>query len=308
VQSTLLTLPRLNSEDFDLVSHYQPATQCGGDYWDASLCGDLLTVFIGDATGHGAPAAIVTAVAKSCFATLTSIFKDQAMPPDELLTRLNRIIYNSCQGKLLMTMSIVQLDLASGELLFANAGHESPMWLQAKQENSDKQDSGKKKKGKANVLFARGERLGFSPEQTYACEKGQLAVGDILLLYTDGVSEARNKESEEWGERSLKKSFSAGGARPLSVIRKEIITAVEGHMGDRPPDDDVTFVLVAWKKAAKGQKIAKPVASRPPAMPKKTAEKNPEKKKPNLNWEIEERERTAYQYEGRESGRRKKAA
>ncbi len=319
VQSTLLTLPRLNSDCFDLVSHYSPATQCGGDYWDACQNGDILTVFIGDATGHGAPAAIVTAVAKSCFATLTSIFQDQALPPEELLGRLNRIIYNSCQGKLLMTMSIVQLNLKSGELRFASAGHESPLWLKAPPKGA-KADGGKKK---VATLFARGERLGFNPDQQYTCETSQLTLGDVLLLYTDGVSEAHNEAGEEWGERALKKAFGQSGPRPLAVIRKELINAIETHMGEKAPDDDVTFVLVNWKKEASGAgtgdrggktktgppklHVAAAPAQRVPAEEKPERPRRDKKiaargKKAQASFEREEQRRNDYLFDGREPG------
>lgn len=247
VQSTILSPPNMESDAVELSSHYVPATQCGGDYWDAYMQGNLVTLFIGDATGHGAPAAIVTAVAKSCFSTLNTIFT-QPLPPEQFLGHINNILYNACRGKLLMTMCVIQLDLETGELIFANAGHESPLLLRAS-------DAGQAKQ-KAEVLFSRGERLGFSPNETYIAEKTQLSLGDVMLLYTDGVSEARDPDGKEWGERALKKIFANRGVRNVVEVRDDIVRGLAQHTKNEPQPDDVTFVLMNWNKAVVAPQFA----------------------------------------------------
>ena len=128
VQSTLLTSPEINSDSVKLVSHYVAASECGGDFWDAYIRGSKLTLAIGDATGHGAGAAIVTAVAKSAFSTLNSVYPVSLLP-EQFLYMLNKAIYRSTRGKLLLTMCILQIDLITGEVLVGNAGHESPLFL-----------------------------------------------------------------------------------------------------------------------------------------------------------------------------------
>ncbi len=250
VQSTLLTPPNVQSNAIEMDSHYVAATECGGDYWDARITGNLVTVFIGDATGHGAPAAIVTAVAKSCFATLSSVHADAALPPEQLLSEMNKIIYSACRGKLLMTMCIVQLNLETGELLFANAGHESPMCLRAGSVKLEDESSDKKRKAKVDILFSRGERLGFSPEATYTVERDQLEVGDTVLLYTDGISEAKSEEGKDFGERALKKSFGGGEGLPLGRIKLKITQEVDEHIAGAVQEDDITFVLFRWNQRA----------------------------------------------------------
>lgn len=266
VQSTLLTPPNIQSPSVALDSVYVAASECGGDYWDARITGNLLTVFIGDATGHGAPAAIVTAVAKSCFATLTSIYTDTPLAPEILLTEMNRIIFSSCQGKLLMTMVIVQINLETGETFVANAGHESPMCLRAARPSENTEPAiGKKKKADVEVLFARGERLGFTPDAFYNSETLQLGVGDTLLLYTDGISEAKNPEGKDWGERALKKALGAGEGQALVQIRQGIMKNLEKHTQGAPQADDVTFVLFRWMRTLSESENMAPQA--PPALP-----------------------------------------
>lgn len=240
VQSTVLATPTIQCDAIELLPHYLPASECGGDFWDAYIHNNKLTILIGDATGHGAPAAIVTAVAKSCLYTLNSIYSKTILTPEQFLTSLNRIILAACKGRLLMTMCLIQLDLVTGELQIANAGHESPLLL--------KTGNAEGKKVKSEVLFSRGERLGFSADAKYTSIKQELKPGDTLLLYTDGISEAHNAEGKEFGERALKKVFAGNGVRDLSVMRDDLMAALKKHVQDAVQDDDITFVLLSWKK------------------------------------------------------------
>ncbi len=246
VQSTLLTPPTVQSDAVEMDSYYLAATECGGDYWDARITGNLVTVFIGDATGHGAPAAIVTAVAKSCFATLSSVYEETPLAPEQLLRELNRIIYASCRGKLLMTMCIIQLNLETGELLIANAGHESPLCLRGTALSLESDSADKKRKTKVEVFFSRGERLGFTPDASYEVERAQMNVGDTILLYTDGISEGKSEAGKEWGERALKKSFGSAEGLPLNRIKQAITSQFDEFTQGAVQEDDVTFVLFRW--------------------------------------------------------------
>lgn len=239
VQSTLLANPETQSEHYDLAPFFLPASECGGDFWDVYQAGTKLTVVVGDATGHGAGAAIVTAVAKSSFSTINTVYGQNVLPPDQFLHVLNKIVYKLCKGQLLMTACVIQLDLATGEIEIGNAGHESPLLLK----NS-------KEKGNCEVLFSRGERLGFSLDENYTIEKFKLSLGETILLYTDGVSESTDKNGKELGERSLKKLFSSKGPRPVTEIRRDIEFGTRTHIGESQIKDDITFVLLNWKKAA----------------------------------------------------------
>lgn len=247
VQSTLLSSMPLESEAIEVLPHYVPASECGGDFWDAFLNGNKLTVIIGDATGHGVPAALLTAIAKSCLCTLNNIFADQPLTPEQLLLTLNLIIHNACRGQLLMTMCIAQIDLETGECWVSNGGHESPLCLRANRVISIAENTDNKRRHSAEVFFTRGERLGFDPSAEYKLEHFKLNIGDIVLLYSDGISEACNADNKEWGERALKKSFVRGGTRPLSQILSEMVGGVNEHMKGTPQKDDITFVLVQWK-------------------------------------------------------------
>jgi sigma-B regulation protein RsbU (phosphoserine phosphatase) len=256
VQSTLLTSPDLVSDAIEWDSHYVSASECGGDYWDARITGNLVTFFIGDATGHGVPAAIVTAVAKSCFSTLSSIYAQTPLAPEALLSEMNRIIYGACRGKLLMTMVIVQLNTETGEVLVANAGHESPFCLRKAEVSNGIDSTDKKHKPTVDVFFSRGERLGFAPEAMYQADTVQMQVGDTVLLYTDGITEAKNVDGKEFGERALKKTLGKVEDQPLGIIKTAITDDLGKFATGAKQEDDITFVLFRWKKQLEALKAA----------------------------------------------------
>lgn len=246
IQNTILTPPKLNIEATEVVPYYKSASECGGDLWDAFVANNKLTVLLGDATGHGAPAAIVTAVVKSCVATLNRFSKTEDLTPSQILNRVNEIVYQSCKGELLMTMCVAQLDLSSGALSIANAGHEAPLLVKSAQFSPEKSEG---KKVKAEALFARGERLGFGAQSEYQSLTVQLEPGDTVLVYSDGISEAHNETGAMWGERNLKKTLASVGNMSLEKIKTSLIQAVETFTQGTPQKDDITFVLFGWKKS-----------------------------------------------------------
>lgn len=240
LQSTLLSSNHVDTDAAQVVPFYLSASETGGDIWDAYLSGNTLTILVGDATGHGAPAAIVTAVAKSCFATLNNIYPETPLSPDAFLEKLNKVIYESCKGQLLMTMAVVQIDLNSGQTWLSNAGHEAPLLLKAPKSDDEKL--------KSEAVFVRGERLGFSPDSSFEKIETTMELGDKLLIYTDGVSEAVNVEGKQFGERALKKLFNKVGLETLEVIKDQIYSELKSFMGMAPQQDDITYVLFKWNK------------------------------------------------------------
>jgi len=242
IQNTILTPPELSLEKTPVLPYYRSASECGGDLWDAFIKNGKLTVLLGDATGHGAPAAIVTAVVKSCVSTLNELKREETNSPAELLKCINQIVYQSCKGQLLMTMSVAQLDLETGKLTIANAGHEAPFRVST----PDLTQASSKRKTEA--LFVSGERLGFSPESRYSNLTLQLNPGEAVLVYSDGLTEALNPANEIWGERKVKKVFGSLSHLPLQELKNELLKNLEDFTQGTPQPDDITFVLFGWKK------------------------------------------------------------
>lgn len=244
IQNTILTPPALSSAKNLVVPYYRSASECGGDLWDAFVRNGKLTVLLGDATGHGAPAAIVTAVVKSCVSTLNELIAEQVISPAELLGHINKIVYEACKGQLLMTMSIAQLDLESGELVLSNAGHEAPFRIGS----ANSADPNASKRNRAEALFVRGERLGFQANSEYTNLSLQLSPGDTVLVYSDGLTEAQNSQKDIWGERAVKKTFASLSNLTLEEIKDGLLSKLEAFTEGSAQPDDVTFVLFGWKK------------------------------------------------------------
>lgn len=257
IQNTILTPPALSSAKNLVVPYYRSASECGGDLWDAFVRNGKLTVLLGDATGHGAPAAIVTAVVKSCVSTLNELITQQVISPAELLGHINKIVYEACKGQLLMTMSIAQLDLESGELVLSNAGHEAPFKISS----ADLAGSQAPKKSKVEALFVRGERLGFQVNSEYTNLSLQLSPGDTVLVYSDGLTEAQNSQKDIWGERAVKKTFASLSNLTLEEIKDGLLSNLEAFTEGSAQPDDVTFVLFGWKKALSDKNLLKQKAA-----------------------------------------------
>lgn len=244
LQSTVLIAPEVQSDELEVSNCYIPATECSGDFLDGFVVGRKLYFAVADATGHGASAALVTGVAKSCLLTLRLMNEGEVPSPDSVLTALNRVLYEACKGKLLMTMCLVRLDLDSGEVILSNAGHESPLCV--------RKEALVNGKGKPEEFFGRGERLGFAPDSVFTCETYAMSDGDSLLLYTDGMSEAKNAAGAEWGERQVKKSLSRALAETQTLVeaKEQMLRDLRAFTAEHPLHDDVTFSLLRLRKAA----------------------------------------------------------
>lgn len=246
IQSTLLAQKQLAIPDCDYSFHYASASECSGDFWDVFVYDQRVTLAVADATGHGVSAAIVTAVAKSCLATMNYIFNEHVLAPENYLSQLNNVIHAACQGKLLMTMCLAQVDLRDGTIRIANAGHEFPLCFRAGTvDNAHPAKS-------VEELVARGERLGFAPDVAYESQEFKLRPGDSMLLYTDGIVENTNDDGKAWGERHLRKAFaeaalqSTHGENAAATIRDILVERHRDFVASAPPKDDVTFVTFRW--------------------------------------------------------------
>jgi serine phosphatase RsbU (regulator of sigma subunit) len=258
IQSTLLAEKKLDIPHCDYAFHYASASECSGDFWDVFVYDQRVTLAVADATGHGVSAAIVTAVAKSCLTTMNYIFNQHVLPPESYLMQLNNVIHSACQGRLLMTMCLAQIDLRDGTIRVANAGHEFPLCFRAGTADHDHPSRA------VEELVARGERLGFAPDTEYESQEFKLRPGDSLLLYTDGIVENTNREGKPWGERLLRKTFgeaalaNSKAEHAAAAMRDALVSRHREFVRGAPPKDDVTFVTFRW--GSPGQQGAAPIS------------------------------------------------
>ncbi|WP_437763153.1 PP2C family protein-serine/threonine phosphatase [Sorangium sp. So ce764] len=211
-----------------LASHFQPAAECGGDWWTFHDLPDgrLLTV-VGDVTGHGISSAIITGAAKAA-CDIVRTFAREAISPAQLLRVMNCSIFEAGQQKFLMTCAACVFDPGAGSLTLANAGHPFPYLVR---NNAIRQ------------LAAQGEPLGAASSAEYTSSTVALERGDALLWFTDGVTECENESSEQFSEKRLRSLFQSVAACAPEEARDAIVEAVSRFRGERALDDDVTLVV-----------------------------------------------------------------
>lgn len=240
VQQTLIPPEKIREDGMSIVSHYESASECGGDWWGYFLHGSRAAIFIADATGHGIPSALITASARSCFSVLHKLALEDSnfqFTPRNMLSFANRAIYDSASGKIMMTFFAGVIDFDNMTLTYASAGH-NPPWLFRKSEQGYK----------LNSLTARGCRLGESPDLG-DLEELTTAFGgdDILFLYTDGITEGKSPTGEMFGKKRVRKILEASLNGGPELMIQNLVRDFKAHNQDKPLDDDITLVATQFK-------------------------------------------------------------
>ncbi|XXX76366.1 PP2C family protein-serine/threonine phosphatase [Sorangium sp. So ce134] len=211
-----------------LASHFQPAAECGGDWWTFHDLpdGKLLTV-IGDVTGHGISSAIITGAAKAA-CDIARTFIREELSVAQLLRLMNCSIFEAGKQKFLMTCAACIFDPEARSLTLANAGHPFPYLVR---NNTVRQ------------LAAQGSPLGAASSAEYASSTVHLEGGDALLWFTDGVTECENASNEQFTEKRLRALFQSVATYAPEEARDAIVAAVTRFRGERSLDDDMTLVV-----------------------------------------------------------------
>ncbi len=237
VQQTLLPPPAFQNEFVNLFSHYQSATECGGDWWGYFGVGKKMCFMIADATGHGLPSALITASARSCFSVLQRLAEEQSFfkfSPQEMLSYANRVVFEAASGQIMMTFFVGVVDFEQKTLTYSSAGH-NPPWLFKKGAE----------KYTLKSLTASGMRLGEKSEnRDYEEKVVEITPDDILFLYTDGLLEGKNVEGTQYGKkksRQLVEAFLNDG--PRRVI-EEVVSDFLNYNEGKDLDDDVTLAVI----------------------------------------------------------------
>lgn len=257
VQSTFFPKNQADSAMFSFVGHNIPASECGGDWWGRITFEDRYEyILIADATGHGAGAALVTAMAYAGCMTLNEflargIGERGMMGPAEILMTLNKVLWNAGKGSSSMTCFGALVDTYTGKMIFANGGHCMPVVIsKAGKDQREYTTAGKQKKVKTRMfsLISRGDPLGFAEVVNYEESEIMLLEGDKLLLYTDGFLENNNAAQVPLGKAKFNKlilgAVDQGGGDMVTSMVKEY----GDYIGQEAPIDDVTVVVAEVKQ------------------------------------------------------------
>ncbi len=217
----------------EVAGHYEPAAACGGDFWDlAALPRGRAAILIGDVTGHGVPASILTATAKGCIDTLRHVHGENIQVA-ETMRVLDRVIHEAGQGTFFMTAAAVVLDATQNALYYSAAAHPPGLLLRRTESGT-----------KLSRLAARGNRLGDGDASGFEARRIRVARGDLLVWYTDGVTDAVDGQGRTYSTRRLLQTLSQTepAATPEQIVQ-HVVADLATFRGDTPLEDDVTLVV-----------------------------------------------------------------
>lgn len=217
--------------DLDIAACNVPATVVGGDFYDFLPLGKgKYGLIIADVSGKGVPAGLFMAISRS---VLRVYFTDQASPAT-ILTLANRYLYEDSQRGMFVTTFCCLIDTVAKEITYANAGHFEQYLLSQEEDNTIKS------------LHTRGKPLGIVRDEIYTERKTGYTSGDVLLLYTDGVTEAINSHFEEYGESRLKKNLLRFNDESSAHLLKYILDDILLFQGEAEQFDDITLMAIRF--------------------------------------------------------------
>jgi len=227
IQRELLPRPNMAFDGWEAAHHYDPLGPVSGDYCDVVVRGnESKDVFylIGDASGKGIAASMLMAHLHAIFRTLIAT----GVAVQEVVEKAGRIFCEATPSSLFATLICVRAG-ASGEIEICNAGHCPGLWVR---------NSG------VTRLEATGVPLGMFRTRTYRAQKFEMAPGDTLFLYTDGLSEARSASHEEYGEARIADLLKKCHGLPPTAVLGVCLNDLRAFRADAPSLDDLTMMAI----------------------------------------------------------------
>jgi serine phosphatase RsbU (regulator of sigma subunit) len=238
IQMSLLPRGQLAVPGLSISALCVPAREVGGDYYDFFPLGDdRLGVLIADVSGKGTSAALYMAELKGLMLSLSRTCSS----PRQLLITANQIISENLDSRSFITLTYAVIDLAARTMTYARAGH-TPLICRR---DRDKGPS-------VEVFSPDGLVLGLRIDGGELFERLLVEVtldldrGDVLLLFTDGISEAMNADSDLFGEARLAKLIEEHGHLPTGELRERILREIEAFVAGAPQHDDMTMILMKF--------------------------------------------------------------
>lgn len=234
IQSVLVPRPGTHAAPgLEVAGYYEPAFNVGGDFWDLSaLPRGRAALLIGDVTGHGVPAAILTATAKGCLDTLRHVHGGD-MQVAETMRVLDRVIHDAGHGAFFMTATAIVLDATENALYYSAAAHPPGLLIRWTESGV-----------KVSRLAARGNRLGDGDAAGFEAKRVRVVKDDLLVWYTDGLVDAINDEGRQYTARQLLHVLGHidPAATPDQVVAK-VVADLNKFRGATALQDDVTLVV-----------------------------------------------------------------
>jgi sigma-B regulation protein RsbU (phosphoserine phosphatase) len=231
VQASFLPKEIPDMPGWQLAVALKPARETSGDFYDINpLPNGELGILIADVVGKGVGAALYMALSWTLIRTYAAEYPTQ---PELVCEAVNRRILGDTQADMFVTAFYGVLNPATGTLIYCNAGQNPPYLFDAKEGDDPQQ------------LSATGRPLGMFEDDTWGKGVTLFALGDVLVLYTDGVVEAQNTGEAIFGEDRLRRCVQANLGRSAQGVRDAIIADVYEFTGDAHQYDDITLLVLA---------------------------------------------------------------
>jgi sigma-B regulation protein RsbU (phosphoserine phosphatase) len=221
---------------WEFAATWRSARKVGGDFYDffalppsldaRSSGGERLGLVMADVADKGIPAALFMALSRTLLRTVAI----GGHPPHEAVARTNNLILSDARSDLFVTLFYGALQPSSGHLEFVNAGHMPPLVVRGTD-------------GAVEELRTGGMALGVLPDLDFEQHSMRLEPGDVLMLYTDGLTEAFDAGQEMFGRQRLADILQVNRHKPAGELMQAIDFAITAFVGDTPQSDDFTLVV-----------------------------------------------------------------
>lgn len=229
IQLSMLPQAAPQLDWMDLAAASLPATEVGGDYYEYfKLSDSKLVLVIGDVAGHGLASGLLLSGVRSCLYLL----EEYLAAPERVFERLNRMVRRTTDKRTYMTLLCAVLDREAGTMTLVSAGHPPVLVRDGKT-------------GRFEEVGEGAPPLGTFLDARYEPVQRPVAPGDLLVFYTDGLVEARNSQSQDYGDARLQRAVDrAAGSRTAREVRDAVLGDLSNFKGDQEQADDITLVVV----------------------------------------------------------------
>lgn len=237
--------PFPDRKEFDIYALIEPAKEVGGDFYDFFFIDDVHFCFvIADVSGKGIPASLFMAITK----TLIKATATTGIRPDQILSSVNNELSEENEACMFVTIFCGILNTETGEVLYANGGHNPPVVLR----RSD---------GARFLDVSSGMVIGVRKDFPYTSERILLRPGDALFMYTDGVTEATNGRLELFSEERLVRQLEKRGGQPAQQVIGGIMEEIVFFAEDIPQSDDIAMMMIVMGSPTRNPAEAGPEAA-----------------------------------------------
>ena len=233
--------PYPERDDIDIYGSLTPAKEVGGDLYDFFIRDEKLFFCIGDVSGKGVPAALVMAVTKALFRTIST----HESTPSKIMTDINNIMASQNDSNMFVTLFVGVLDLPTGRLRYSNAGHDAPLLIgKVPQQKTDHNE--------LSLLHVDANLpVGVMPDWKFSNQECTIAPDTIIFLYTDGLTEAEDARHAQFGEKRIlthANALNATGSLTPQPLIEGMLSAVHEFVDEAEQSDDLTMLAIKFSK------------------------------------------------------------